>query len=126
MLVVSRFTVAGPDQAGFRGEVERALTALADRPGFLRGRVARAVDDESSWLLVTEWDSVGAYRRALGGYDVKLHSTPVVARSHDEPSAFEDLVVLDRDGTRTTASDRAADAGSVRVGEASGPGGGLL
>jgi len=122
VLVVSRFTVSDSERAPFRGEVERALTALADRPGFVRGRVARAVDDEASWLLVTEWENVGAYRRALGGYDVKLHSTPVVARSHDEPSAFEDLLVLDSNGVRSTSSDRAVDADSVRVGEAAGPG----
>ncbi|HVE64848.1 MAG TPA: antibiotic biosynthesis monooxygenase [Mycobacteriales bacterium] len=121
MLVVSRFTVAALELGGFRQEAEAALTALGERPGFLRGRVARAVDDESTWLLVSEWESVGAYRRALGGYDVKVHATPVVARSHDEPSAFEDLLVLDAAGARRTASDRARDADTVRVGEAAGP-----
>ena len=40
---------------------------------------------------MTEWESVGAYRRALGGFDVKVHATPLLAESLDEPSAFETL-----------------------------------
>ena len=28
------------------------------------------------WCLVTEWESVGAYRRALGGFDVKITAVP--------------------------------------------------
>ncbi len=120
MLVVSRFRIEDADPARFRAEVEGALAALAERPGFVRGRVARAVDDEALWLLVSEWEGVGVYRRALGGYDVKMRSTPVVARAVDEPSAFEDLLVLDGTGARSSESDRAVDAGTVRVGEAAG------
>jgi hypothetical protein len=60
---------------------------------------------------VTEWESVGAYRRALGHYEVKLRATPLLAQSVDQPSAFEALLVVDADGRRTVrSSDRAVDA----------------
>jgi hypothetical protein len=121
VLVVSRFAVAGADAAAFETEAADALATLSERPGFVGGRVARAVDDPDVWLLVTEWVGVGAWRRALGGYDVKLRASPLLARSVDEPSAFEDLLVVDETGRSRNASDRAADAGSVRIGEASGP-----
>ena len=121
MVVVTRFTVAEADADEFRSRASAALAALAERPGFCRGRASRAVDDPTAWLLVTEWDSVGSWRRALGGYDVKMHATPLLARSHDEPTTYEDLLVVDPSGTTTSTSDRAPDADSVSVGSAAGP-----
>jgi quinol monooxygenase YgiN len=103
VLVVTRFVVPVADEATFRQQAAAALAALSERPGHVSGRVARATDDPTAWLLLTEWESVGAYRRALGGFDVKMHATPLLARALAEPSAYE---VLDGD----TASDRAADA----------------
>ena len=54
-------------------------------------RLARAFDDPTHWSIVTEWQSVGAYRRALSAFDVKMYATPLLAQSLDEPSAFEEL-----------------------------------
>jgi hypothetical protein len=88
-----------------------ALRVLAGRPGFRRGSLGRATDDSTAWLLLTEWDSVGAYRRALGGFEVKLQATPVLAQALDQPSAFEELLVIDDSGAEhRAASDRAPDA----------------
>ena len=91
--------------------VERAgaaLAALAVRPGYLRGTLARSADNKSQWMLVTEWASVGAYRRALGDYQVKLHATPLLAEALDLPSAFEPLLDVAPGGAATTrVSDRA-------------------
>jgi len=85
-----------------------ALRALADRPGFVRGSLGRAADDPAAWLLLTEWESVGAYRRALGSYQVKLLATPLLADALDQPSAFEQLLTIDDTGRQTAAgSDRA-------------------
>ena len=57
---------------------------------------------------MTEWASVGAYRRALGNYDVKLYATPLLAQALDRPSAFEELLDVDGSGVVTRqASDRA-------------------
>lgn len=122
MIVLTRFSVTEVDASEFQVHAADALAALSERPGFLDGRLSRAVDDPTRWLLVTEWAGVGAWRRALSGYDVKLRATPLLARSLDEPSAYEDLIHVDETGTTTTTSDRASDAGSVGVGEAAGPG----
>ncbi len=40
-------------------------------------------------MLTTQWEHVGAYRRALSAYEVKLHAVPLLSRAIDEPSAFE-------------------------------------
>jgi hypothetical protein len=96
----------------FRGDVfERArsaLAALAARPGYLRGSLARSTDDPDAWLLLTEWENIGSYRRALGNYEVKLHATPLLADAVDVPSGFESLLDVAPGGAAEAhASDRA-------------------
>jgi quinol monooxygenase YgiN len=108
------------DAEEFLAQARQALSVLASRPGFVRGTICRATDDERSWLLLTEWESVGAYRRGLGGYQVKLVATPLLSQALDQPSAFEQLVMLGRDGAETVRhSDRTteADLSDRRVGE---------
>ena len=89
MLVVSRFRVPAEDGEAFRSELQHALDALAERPGHLDGTVGRNVDDPELWVLSTRWEHVGAYRRALSAYDVKLRAVPLLSRALDEPSAYE-------------------------------------
>jgi hypothetical protein len=110
VLVVNRFIVGVEDATDFSERAGLALAALAARPGYVRGALGRAYDDPTHWSLSTEWESVGAYRRALGGFDVKVTATPLLALSVDEPSAYEILATTDDDGALvTSASDRAAD-----------------
>jgi hypothetical protein len=65
------------------------LDLLAARPGFVTGRVARAVDEPALLVIVSEWSGAGAYRRALSGYDVKVAFADLMAYVVNEPSAFE-------------------------------------
>lgn len=89
MLVVSRFRVSEDEAAEFRAGLERAREALAERPGHVSGIIGRNLDDPTLWVLTTTWENVGAYRRALSSYDVKMHAVPLLSRAIDEPSAFE-------------------------------------
>lgn len=89
MLVVSRFRVLAAEAPAFRSDMEVAHAALAARPGYLYGTLGRNVDDPELWVLSTRWENVGAYRRALSAYDVKLHAVPLLSRALDEPSAYE-------------------------------------
>ena len=110
MLVLNRFVVEPDSQDAFTTRAHAALAALAERPGYLSGRLTRALDDPSYWTLVTEWESVGAYRRALGGFDVKVQATPLLSESVDEPSAYETLASAAPGGeVVVTDSDRAAE-----------------
>jgi quinol monooxygenase YgiN len=123
VLVVSRYTVPEAEGVRFAELARAALAALAARPGFRRGHAGRSVDDPAEWVLVSEWDGVGAYRRALGTYEVKLAATPLLAQARDEPGAFEELVTADATGViGTAASDRAADADIAGPGGIRGPG----
>lgn len=110
MLVTNRFVVAEQTAATFTERAHAALAALAARPGYLRGQLLRALDDPRHWCLLTEWESVGTYRRALGAFDVKVHATPLLAESRDEPSAYEALASAEPGGkVDVTQSDRAGD-----------------
>lgn len=107
MLVVSRFpSIKNAEAPGFLAEAQRALEVLAARPGFRSGRLARAADDPNAWVLISEWENIGAWRRALSAYEVKLESTPLLAQAADEPSAYEVLVAIDETGTVISGSDR--------------------
>ncbi len=80
-----------PEQQGetFRDELEGARQALSERPGYVDGTIGRNVDDPTLWVLSTTWEHVGAYRRALSSYEVKLRAVPLLSRALDEPSAYE-------------------------------------
>jgi hypothetical protein len=117
VIVISRFRPA----EGFLTRAEPALAAFAACPGFLRGHVGRAVDDPALWTIVTQWDSVGSFRRSLSAFDVKVHAAPLLAEAVEEPSAFEVLVAAEGGAPAVRPSALAADAGVVRIGEAATP-----
>ncbi len=104
MLVVNRFRVPTDDGETFRAELTAAHDVLAQRPGYVEGRIGRNLDDPSLWVLTTRWENVGAYRRALSAYEVKLQAVPLLSRALDEPSAYEVVepgTVLNIESTRS-------------------------
>ncbi|SDZ25679.1 Antibiotic biosynthesis monooxygenase [Micromonospora pattaloongensis] len=112
MLVMNRFVVTEESAPAFTERAHAALAALAARPGYRRGQLTRSLDEPDHWCLVTEWESVGTYRRALGAFDVKVYATPLLAESLDEPSAYEPLASAEPGGAVTvSASDRATEPG---------------
>ena len=109
------------ESEAFLPRAQAALAAFAARPGYVRGRIGRAADDPSQWVLTTEWVGVGAYRRSLSAYDVKVDAAPLLSLGRDEPSAFEVLHASDGSGSAANVSRRAHDAEQVGVGEAAAP-----
>lgn len=110
MLSVTRHRVAPDAAPTFESDARAALEVLRQRPGFRRGTVGRCTDDAGLWVVVTWWDDVGSFRRALSAYEVKMTAVPVLATAIDEASAFEPLLVATPDAVAGRASDRAADA----------------
>ncbi len=121
MLVISRFTVPVEQTDWFREQGRRALAAFAARPGHVRGRLGRSSDDPAEWVLTTEWDGVGSYRRSLSNFDVRVATGPLLAHGRDEPGAFEVLDAEEGGRQAVHPSRRAADAATVGVGEAPAP-----
>jgi len=95
MLAITRHRVDLDSQSGFLEQARVALAILAQRPGFVSVTVGRAVDDPDLYVITSEWEDVGSYRRALSAYDVKIGTVPLLSTAVDEPTAFE---VLHRNG----------------------------
>lgn len=89
MLVVNRFRAPADQAEDLRADLAAAHELLADKPGYVDGHLGRNLDEPELWVLSTRWESVGAYRRALSAYDVKLAAVPTLSRAIDEPSAYE-------------------------------------
>lgn len=108
MLVVTRFRadlLGDPQARALRSDLEAVRDLLAARPGYLDGSVARSLDDPALWLLLTRWEGVGAYRRALSSYEFKMHGLPRYTLALDEPGAYEVVepdAVLDQASARVT------------------------
>jgi hypothetical protein len=116
VLVVNRFQVAEEDGERFLADAGRALVVLSGCRGYRSGRVGRAVEDPLAWILQTEWDGVGAYRRALSTYDVKVWAAPLLGLAVDEVSAYEVLLADGLGSVREGTSARAADADTAGPG----------
>jgi quinol monooxygenase YgiN len=119
LVVVTRYVVPQSEAASFREQGRDALDALRSRPGCRRGHLGRSIDDPTRWLLQTEWDSIGAYRRALSSYEVKLRAVPLMYHAVDEVTAYEALVEATSDpsdGLLDHDSDRDPGAGAASLG----------
>ena len=91
LVVVSRHRV-GLDEA------KAALAVLARQHGCLSATIARSTDDYDLLVIVTEWDTVRSYRKALSSYEVKVESVQLLATAFDETTAFEVLYRQDAAG----------------------------
>ncbi len=120
MLLIARFTVTEPQQ--FTDRAQRALELLLAQPGCVRGLLTRSTESDAAWLLTVEFSSVSTYRRSLSPFDVRTHVIPFLAEADStEPAAYEVVVEATPDSVRRHTSLLAADAGTVRLGEAAGP-----
>jgi heme-degrading monooxygenase HmoA len=88
VFAVTRLRVSPASAAYLPADLDRLLAALGARPGFRGGEAGRCVDDPELWALVTRWDGVGAYRRALSAAEVKVAGASVWLHAVDEPGAF--------------------------------------
>lgn len=87
MLVVNRFRVT--DEDGFRRRLDDALEVLGGKPGFLGVERGRNLDEPDLWVLVTTWENVGSYRRAIGAYDSKVVLAGLMDEIVHEASAYD-------------------------------------
>ena len=85
---MTRLRVSPAEAPELTADLDRLLAALAARPGYLGGEAGRCADDPGLWALVTRWDGVGSYRRALSAAEVKICGAPVWLHAVDEPGAF--------------------------------------
>jgi heme-degrading monooxygenase HmoA len=88
MFAVTRLRVTDGGSADMTGAAEDLLAALSARPGFVDGEIGRSTEDGDLWALLTRWDGVGSYRRALSAAEVKIAGAPVWVHAVDEPGVY--------------------------------------
>jgi heme-degrading monooxygenase HmoA len=88
MFAVTRLRASGDDGEALVAAAPALLAALAARPGFQDGELGRSADDPSLYALLTRWDGVGSYRRALSAAEVKITGAPVWVFALDEPGVY--------------------------------------
>jgi hypothetical protein len=89
MIAIARFELPLSQAADFRTELEVVKVVLGEAAGFICGTIGQNLDEPTLWVLSTEWENVGSYRRALSSTRAKLEAIPVLARAIDEPGAYE-------------------------------------
>ena len=89
MIAIARFELPLAEGEKFRVELEAVRDVLAQATGFISGVVGQNLDEPTLWVLTTEWQNVGSYRRALSSTRAKLEAIPVLARAIGEPGAYE-------------------------------------
>ena len=89
MIAVARFELPVSQADQFRAELEAVKAVLSEAAGFISATVGQNLDEPTLWVLTTEWENVGSYRRALSSTRAKLEAIPVLARAIDEPGAYE-------------------------------------
>jgi quinol monooxygenase YgiN len=89
MIAIARFSVSLGTAAHFATQLSAALESFAKCKGFVDGEYGQNLDDLTLWSLVTRWENVGSYRRALSTNDVKMNVIPTLAQAIDEPGAYE-------------------------------------
>jgi quinol monooxygenase YgiN len=74
MLAIARFSTPLAQAAEFEAQLSVALEAFSACTGFVSGEFGQNLDDPSLWSLVTHWENVGSYRRALSNLNVKMNA----------------------------------------------------
>ncbi len=90
MLAIARFNVALALASEFEAQLNAAQSALSECAGYIDGESGQNLDDPTLWVLMTKWQNVGSYRRALSSTRVKMEVIPLLAQAIDEPGAYED------------------------------------
>ena len=88
MLAIARFSTPLANAAHFEAQLATALEAFSACAGFVSGEFGQNLDDTTLWSLVTLWENVGSYRRALSNLNVKMNAIPLLAQAIDEPGAY--------------------------------------
>ena len=89
MLAIARFSAPLAEASQFEAQLLTALEAFSACAGFVSGEFGQNLDDTTLWSLVTHWENVGSYRRALSNLNVKMNAIPLLAQAIDEPGAYE-------------------------------------
>ena len=90
MIVLNRFRVPDGQRDAFLAQAHAAVALFNTKAGLESIDLVQNLDEPDLWALVTRWDRVGSYRRALNGFESKMVIVPMLSLAVDEASAYGD------------------------------------
>lgn len=90
VIVLNRFQVPAAQREGFLAQATAAIDLLRTKNGVQSVDLVQNLDEPELWALVSHWDKVGSYRRALNGFESKMVIVPMLSLAIDEASAYDD------------------------------------
>jgi len=107
LIVVSTLVAREPD---FIDRIEESISILSKLPGCITVELARSLDSETDYLLVSRWESVGHYRKALSNFEVKSVVIPFISICSTDSVTAEVINRADSRGSVYFESALAPDA----------------
>ncbi len=101
MILICRFAVDPARTQDFLTRARRALGLLTTQQGCLGGQLGRSPDDITRWVLVVQFASVVAYRRALSPFDVREHVVPLLSEALTGESGSYEVLAAAQHGAVT-------------------------
>ena len=77
--VVAQLVVPAAARAQFEQGSERMMELCAQSPGFLSSELGQSTDSLEDYTVIHRWADVGAYRKFLSRYEVKLEVIPFLS-----------------------------------------------
>lgn len=96
MFVVMNRVAVSPDWGqAFEERFQRRAGQIEKNPGFIRMEILRPEEEASPYVVVTVWESRGAFERWVGSADFKAaHADPLPAEAFTAQSVLEQYEVV--------------------------------
>jgi quinol monooxygenase YgiN len=107
IMVVTRIDVNEPIDRDF---LTTCINILGNNPGCLGVELGRSLDSEVEHVLVSRWNNVGDYRKALSNYQVKSEVIPFISVRTRDSFTAEIVEILGIHGSDSFTSGLAPDA----------------
>ena len=108
--VIAQLVVPEGDRAQFDQGYVRVGELVAQSPGFLSSELGQSTDSLQDLTLIHRWEGVGAYRKFLSRYEVKLEVIPFLSKFTKESVTVEIINDSQSDMSQRAASSLAPDA----------------
>jgi quinol monooxygenase YgiN len=108
--VIAQLVVPEGDRAQFDQGYARIGELAAQSPGFLSSELGQSTDSLQDLTLIHRWEGVGAYRKFLSRYEVKLEVIPFLSKFTKESVTVEIISDSQSDMSQSAASSLAPDA----------------
>ena len=108
--VIAQLVVPEGDRAQFDQGYARIGELVGQSPGFLSSELGQSTDSLQDLTLIHRWEGVGAYRKFLSRYEVKLEVIPFLSKFTKESVTVEIISDSQSDMSQSAASSLAPDA----------------